>query len=193
MKLVFATNNKHKLKEITAIAGNFFEIVSLADIECFDEIPETGDTLEDNAIQKAMYVYEKYGLNCFADDTGLEIEALDWAPGVITARFAGENCTPDDNITKTLELMKEQTNRYAVFRTVIACIIDGEEYLFEGHVEGNIATERMGEGGFGYDPIFIPEDYEISFAQMPMELKNTMSHRGRATNQFIKFLHEITD
>ncbi|HON52311.1 MAG TPA: non-canonical purine NTP diphosphatase [Bacteroidales bacterium] len=192
MKLVFATNNKHKLQEIRAIAGKFFEIISLEELGCSDEIPETGETLEDNAIQKATYIYEKYGHNCFADDTGLEIEALDWAPGVITARFAGEHCSPDDNIRKTLELMEGKTNRYAIFRTVIACIIDGEEYLFEGAVEGTIATQRMGEQGFGYDPIFIPAGYETSFAQMPMSIKNTISHRGRATAEFMKFLHEIS-
>ena len=192
MKLVFATNNKHKLQEIRAIAGKFFEIISLEELGCSDEIPETGETLEDNAIQKATYIYEKYGHNCFADDTGLEIEALDWAPGVITARFAGEHCSPDDNIRKTLELMEGKTNRYAIFRTVIACIIDDEEYLFEGAVEGTIATQRMGEQGFGYDPIFIPAGYETSFAQMPMSIKNTISHRGRATAEFMKFLHEIS-
>jgi len=193
MKLVFATNNQHKLKEISAMAGKFFEIVSLSDIGCFDEIPETGETLEENAIQKAMYVWEKYGLACFADDTGLEIDALDGAPGVITARFAGENCTPADNIKKTLELMQDKTNRDACFRTVIACIIDGEEYIFEGAVYGTIATEIMGSEGFGYDPIFIPEGHDISFAEMPMELKNSMSHRGRATKEFLTFIHEITD
>jgi len=192
MKLVFATNNKHKLAEIRAIAGKFFEIVSLEDIGCYDEIPETGETLEENAIQKAMYIFEKYGCNCFSDDTGLEIEELNWAPGVITARFAGEHCSPDDNIQKTLELLNGKTNRYAIFRTVIACIIDGEEYLFEGAVEGSIAEQRMGEEGFGYDPIFIPDGYETSFAQMPMSIKNTISHRGRATAQFVKFLHEIS-
>lgn len=192
MKLVFATNNKHKLQEIRAIAGKFFEIVSLQELGCYDEIPETGETLEDNAVQKAQYIYEKYGQNCFADDTGLEIEELDWAPGVITARFAGDQCSPDDNIRKTLELMQGKTNRYAVFRTVIACIIDGEEYLFEGAVEGTIATEKMGDQGFGYDPIFIPMGFETSFAQMPMSIKNTISHRGRATAEFLKFLHEIS-
>lgn len=192
MKLVFATNNKHKLQEISSMAGKFFEIVSLSDISCFDEIPETGDTLEENAIQKAQYIYDKFGMNCFADDTGLEIEALDWAPGVITARFAGEGCTPNDNIEKTLQLMQGVENRYAIFKTVIACIIDGEIYTFEGEVEGRIATEKMGEEGFGYDPIFIPEDYDVSFAQMHMSQKNTMSHRARATAEFMKFLHEIT-
>jgi XTP/dITP diphosphohydrolase len=193
MKLVFATNNQHKLKEISAMAGKFFEIVSLSDIGCTEEIPETGETLEDNAIQKAVFVFEKFGVNCFADDTGLEIEVLDGAPGVITARFAGENCTPEDNIKKTLELMQGKENRNACFRTVIACIIDGEEYLFEGIVDGTIATEIMGDEGFGYDPIFIPEGFDVSFAQMPMEQKNSMSHRGRATKEFLKFIHEITD
>jgi XTP/dITP diphosphohydrolase len=167
--------------------------VSLSDIGCTEEIPETGETLEDNAIQKAVFVFEKFGVNCFADDTGLEIEVLDGAPGVITARFAGENCTPEDNIKKTLELMQGKENRNACFRTVIACIIDGEEYLFEGIVDGTIATEIMGDEGFGYDPIFIPEGFDVSFAQMPMEQKNSMSHRGRATKEFLKFIHEITD
>ena len=193
MELVFASNNPHKLKEISALAGEHFQIISLQELGCTDEIPETGETLEENAVQKAMYVYEKFGVNCFADDTGLEIRALDGAPGVITARFAGEGCTPQDNIHKTLEVMKEHSDRLARFRTVIACIIDGEEYLFEGEVYGTIATEQMGVEGFGYDPIFVPEGYEQSFAQMPLSLKNTMSHRGRATKEFMKFLHEISE
>ncbi|MDR0941703.1 MAG: non-canonical purine NTP diphosphatase [Bacteroidales bacterium] len=193
MELVFATNNAHKLQEITAMTGKFFTIKSLQDIHCFDEIPETGETLEENALQKARYVYEKFGCNCFADDTGLEIEALDGAPGVYTARFAGEGCSFDDNIEKTLSLMQGKANRTAEFRTVIACIIDGEEYLFEGGVYGTIATHKMGDEGFGYDPIFVPVGYEESFAQMPMSEKNKISHRARAFKEFMMFLHEITD
>ncbi|MCL2327928.1 MAG: non-canonical purine NTP diphosphatase [Bacteroidetes bacterium] len=193
MELVFATNNAHKLQEITAMAGNFFTIKSLKDIQCFDEIPETGATLEANALQKARYVHEKFGCNCFADDTGLEIEALDGAPGVYTARFAGEGCSFDDNMNKTLSLMQGKENRKAVFRTVIACIIDEEEYVFEGEVHGVIATEKMGNEGFGYDPIFIPAGYETSFAQMQMSEKNKISHRARACEEFLVFLRGITN
>ncbi|MDR2963304.1 MAG: non-canonical purine NTP diphosphatase [Bacteroidales bacterium] len=193
MTLVFATNNAHKLQEITAMVGNSFIIKSLRDINCFDEIPETGDTLEENALQKARYIYEKYAYNCFADDTGLEIEALGGAPGVYTARFAGEACTAEDNVQKTLSLMQDKENRYAMFRTVIACIIGGKEYVFEGAVQGTIATKTMGSKGFGYDPIFIPEGYAESFAQMPMNEKNTISHRARACEKFLKFLKEIRE
>jgi len=192
MKLVFATNNKHKLDEISKMAGKHFEIVSLAEIGCTDEIPETGETLEENALQKAKYIYDKYNLNCFADDTGLEIDALNGEPGVYTARFAGPDCSPADNIAKTLKVMQGVEERTACFRTVICCIIDGEEYEFEGRVDGYIPHEIMGDGGFGYDPIFVPEGYETSFAQMHMSEKNTISHRGRATAAFLKFIHEIT-
>lgn len=189
MKLVFATNNQHKIQEIATLVGQQFQIVSLSDIQCFDEIPETGETLEENALQKARYIYTKYGYDSFADDTGLEIDALNGAPGVYTARFAGLQCSPADNIRKTLEVMQGIEQRNAVFRTVIACILHGKEYLFEGNVHGFIAQDIMGNGGFGYDPIFIPSGYTISFAQMSLDQKNEISHRGRATTKFLKFLH----
>ena len=191
MKLVFATNNRHKLEEISKIVGNAFTILNLKQANCEGEIPETGTTLEENALQKAHWVYSRTHKNCLADDTGLEIDALNGAPGVYTARFAGDDCSPEDNIQKTLRLMKDKTNRRACFRTVIACIIDGEEYLFEGMVEGEIATEKMGDGGFGYDPIFIPKGFSQSFAQMPLDQKNSMSHRGRATAKFVEFLKNL--
>ncbi len=191
MELIFASNNPHKLEEIKKLAGKMCTILNLKQAHCEGEIPETGNTLAENALQKARWVYAKTGKNCFADDTGLEIDALNGAPGVYTARFAGENCTPKDNIIKTLTLLKGETNRTAYFKTVIACIIDGKEFLFNGEVKGQIATEEMGDGGFGYDPIFIPEGYDISFAQMPLETKNTMSHRGRATAKFIDFLKSL--
>ncbi|MCQ2959850.1 MAG: RdgB/HAM1 family non-canonical purine NTP pyrophosphatase [Bacteroidales bacterium] len=191
MELIFASNNRHKLEEISKIAGDKFSILNLKQANCEGEIPETGETLAENALQKARWVYERTGKNCFADDTGLEIDALNGAPGVYTARFAGENCTPKDNIIKTLALLEGEKNRKACFKTVIACIIDGKEYLFNGEVEGDIATEEMGEGGFGYDPIFIPKGFDVSFAQMPLDQKNKMSHRGRATAKFIDFIQTL--
>ena len=191
MELIFASNNRHKLEEISKIVGNAFTILNLKQANCEGEIPETGTTLEENALQKAHWVYSRTHKNCLADDTGLEIDALNGAPGVYTARFAGDDCSPEDNIQKTLRLMKDKTNRRACFRTVIACIIDGEEYLFEGMVEGEIATEKMGDGGFGYDPIFIPKGFSQSFAQMPLDQKNSMSHRGRATAKFVEFLKKL--
>ena len=191
MELIFASNNRQKLEEISKIVGNAFTILNLKQANCEGEIPETGTTLEENALQKAHWVYSRTHKNCLADDTGLEIDALNGAPGVYTARFAGDDCSPEDNIQKTLRLMKEKTNRRACFRTVIACIIDGKEYLFEGMVEGEIATEKMGDGGFGYDPIFIPKGFSQSFAQMPLDQKNSMSHRGRATAKFVEFLKNL--
>lgn len=191
MELIFASNNRHKLEEISKIVDTAFSIINLKQANCEGEIPETATTLEGNALQKAHWVYSRTHKNCLADDTGLEIDALNGAPGVYTARFAGDECTPEDNIQKTLRLMKNQTNRRACFRTVIACIIDGKEYLFEGLVEGEIATEKMGDGGFGYDPIFIPKGYSQSFAQMPLDEKNSISHRGRATAKFVEFLKNL--
>ena len=191
MELIFASNNRHKLEEISNIVGENISIKNLKQAHCEGEIPETGTTLAENALQKAHWVYDKTGKNCFADDTGLEIDALDGAPGVYTARFAGDECTPEDNIQKTLRLMKGVTNRRACFKTVIACIYEGKEYLFNGEVEGEIATEKMGEGGFGYDPIFIPKGFSESFAQMPLDKKNGMSHRGRATAKFVEFLRTL--
>lgn len=190
MKLVFATNNKHKLQEVRDIVGNRVEVLSLIDIGCCDDIPETADTLQGNALIKARHIYGKYGLDCFADDTGLEVEALGGAPGVYSARYAGEECDSEANMRKLLENLTGKSNRNAQFRTVIALIIDGKEMLFDGIVKGTIATEKKGDSGFGYDPIFIPEGHTESFAQMSGEMKNSMSHRFRATQQLGDYLKE---
>ena len=189
-KLVFATNNAHKLDEIRAILGDEIEIVSLADIGCHTDIPETADTLEGNALQKARYVYEHYHCDCFADDTGLEVEALDGAPGVHTARYAyPDRHDPEANTRKLLDALKEKSSRRAQFRTVIALILNGEEHLFDGRVEGSIATEKRGTEGFGYDPLFIPEGSTKTYAEMTPAEKNALSHRGRAVRKLAEFLH----
>jgi XTP/dITP diphosphohydrolase len=193
MKLVFATNNKHKLQEVRDIVGDRVEVLSLADINCYDDIPETADTLQGNALIKARHIYAKYGLDCFADDTGLEVEALGGAPGVYSARYAGDECNSEANMQKLLQNLTGETNRNAQFRTVIALIIRGEEKLFNGIVKGTIATEKKGDSGFGYDPIFIPEGHSESFAQMSSEMKNSMSHRFRATQQLGDYLKENYD
>ena len=193
MKLVFATNNKHKLEEVRAILGNTIEVLSLNDIDCHDDIPETADTLEGNALIKARYIYGKFGVDCFADDTGLEVEALNGAPGVYSARYAGEECNPEANMHKLLHNLTGKNNRNAQFRTVIALIIKGEEKLFNGIVKGTITGEKMGDSGFGYDPIFIPEGFSESFAQMGSEIKNSISHRYRATEQLGNYLKENYD
>ena len=193
MKLVFATNNRHKLQEVRDIVGDRVEVLSLADIGCYDDIPETADTLQGNALIKARHIYEKYGFDCFADDTGLEVEALDGAPGVYSARYAGEDCDSEANMRKLLENLTGKSNRSAQFRTVIALIINGEEMLFNGIVKGTIATVKKGDSGFGYDPVFIPEGHSDSFAQMGSEMKNSMSHRFRATQQLGDYLKENYD
>ena len=190
MKLVFATNNRHKLDEVRAIVGDRVEVLSLNDIECHDEIPETADTLQGNALIKARYIYDKYGLNCFADATGLEVEALGGEPGVYSARYAGEECSSEANMQKLLHNLTGKSNRNAQFRTVIALIINGEEKLFNGIVKGSITEEKRGDSGFGYDPIFIPEGFSESFAQMSSEQKNSISHRYRATEQLSNYLKE---
>ncbi len=179
-ELVFATNNAHKLEEVRRMVGDRFLIRSLAAIGCDDDIPETADTLAGNALIKARWVKEKYGYDCFADDTGLMVDALGGAPGVYTARFAGEHCTPDDNVTRLLQVMEDKTDRRARFSTVIALILDGREQIMEGTVEGEISDSRRGGDGFGYDPVFIPEDTGLTFAQMGPDAKNAISHRGRA-------------
>ncbi len=188
MKIVFATNNPNKLAEIKQLMPEGIEILSLKDINCSHELPETSDTLEDNAAQKAFYVYDNYGHNCFADDTGLEIDALDGRPGVYSARYAGPQCNAEDNIQKILGEMKGTINRDSVFRTIISLVIDGNEFQFQGEVEGQIITEKWGEMGFGYDPIFLPDGYEKSFAQMNIEEKGAISHRGIAVKKLIQFL-----
>ena len=186
--LVFATNNPHKLREIREIMPDHITILRLADIHCEGDIPETADTLEGNALIKAHYVYDRYGFDCFADDTGLEVEALNGGPGVHTARYAGESQDPEANMKKMIAEMQENTNRHARFRTVIALIEKGVEHLFTGIVDGEIATEPRGEQGFGYDPIFIPEQTGLTFAQMGEEGKNQISHRARAVGKLLDFL-----
>ncbi|WP_289688788.1 RdgB/HAM1 family non-canonical purine NTP pyrophosphatase [Bacteroides acidifaciens] len=188
--LVMATNNAHKLAEIRRIIGQKIKILSLDDIGCHDEIPETGDTLEENALIKARWVKEKYGYDCFADDTGLEVDALGGAPGVYSARYAGEHCTPADNVALILERMYGIAVRSARFRTVIALIIGNEEILVDGVVNGCITAEPSGMDGFGYDPVFKPEGSDITFAQMDADAKNAISHRGRATARLLSVLNE---
>lgn len=185
---MIATHNKHKLDEIQKLLGDRIKLISLRDLGCNEDIPETGTTLKENAYQKAKYVWEKYKKNCFADDTGLMVEALDGAPGVYSARYAGEHCSFDDNIDLLLENMEGKTNRNASFETVVCLIEDGKEQYFEGRCEGCILTERYGRGGFGYDPIFMPNGYGESFAELSMEEKNKISHRGKATAKLIKYL-----
>ena len=189
MKLVFATNNAHKLEEIREMAGGQYEIVSLKEIGCQEEIPEDQDTLEGTALQKARFVKERYGADCFADDTGLEIAALGGEPGVRSARYAGEGHDSEANMRKVLAKMEGVDDRRARFRTVIALILDGEEHLFEGEVRGEILREKHGAEGFGYDPIFRPEGFAESFAEMSLDAKNAISHRGRATRALIRFLN----
>ena len=187
-KFVFATNNAHKLEEVTAILGNKIELLSMKDINCHADIPETADTLEGNALLKARYIFENYQLDCFADDTGLEVEALNGAPGVYSARYAGDAHNSEANMKKLLQDMEGIENRKAQFRTVFALIINGQEHLFEGIVKGEITKHRHGTSGFGYDPVFIPEGYTQTYAEMGNELKNKISHRALATNKLCNFL-----
>jgi XTP/dITP diphosphohydrolase len=188
MKIVFATNNPNKLAEVKALLPAGIEILSLQDINFKEELPENSDTLEDNAAQKAFYIYDNYGYNCFSDDTGLEIHALDRRPGVYSARYAGLDCNAEDNMQKVLVEMKNEENRDASFRTIISLVIEGKEFQFEGEVEGQIIPEKWGDDGFGYDPIFLPDGFEKSFAQMDMQQKGKISHRGLAVKQLIEFL-----
>lgn len=187
-KFVFATNNAHKLEEVTAMLGNKIELLSMKDIGCNDDIPETADTLEGNALLKARHIFEKYHVDCFADDTGLEVEALNGAPGVYSARYAGDAHDSEANIQKLLKEMEGVENRKARFRTVFALIINGKEYLFEGIVKGEIIKNRKGTSGFGYDPVFVPEGHTQTFAEMGNELKNKISHRAMATQKLCRFL-----
>ena len=189
MKLVFASNNSYKLSELKALVPDGIEILSLKDINCNEELPETNPTLQENALQKAKYVYQNYGFNCFADDTGLEIVALGGAPGVYSARYAGEDCKAEDNMKKVLSKLENEENRIAKFRTIIALIIMGEEILFEGECNGKITKTKSGVEGFGYDPIFTPEGYEITFAEMSKTEKGAISHRGRAVEKLVGFLN----
>ena len=189
--IVFATNNAHKLRELREIAGDKFNILSLNDIDCHDDIEETATTLKGNALIKADYIKEHYGYDCFADDTGLEIEALGGEPGVYSARYAGEECNSERNIDKVLEKLAGCDNRAARFVTVIALRLGDETYTFEGEVKGEIITERHGAGGFGYDPIFKPLEGACSFAEMKAEEKNAISHRGRAVEKLFAFLTSL--
>lgn len=188
MKICFATNNLKKLEEVKATLGSEFEIVSLADIGCKEELPETGDTLQHNAFQKARFVKTHYGVDCFADDTGLEVEALDGAPGVYSGRFAGEPRSDARNLSLLLEKMKGKTNRKASFRTVIALLLGSDSHAFEGVVAGEILQQGSGEQGFGYDPVFRPRGYQKTFAELSLQEKNAISHRGRAVRKLADFL-----
>ena len=187
-ELVFATNNAHKLSEVQHLLGDRFRLLSLKDIHFEDEIPEDYDTLEQNALQKARYIFDKSHLNCFADDTGLEVDALNGRPGVFSARYAGEGKNPKDNIKKLFQELNGVKNRKARFRTVVALIIDNQEYLFEGIVNGQIIESERGVDGFGYDPVFLPDGYSLTFAEMMLDQKNLISHRARAVGKLIEFL-----
>jgi XTP/dITP diphosphohydrolase len=190
MELVFATNNKHKLEELQALLGDTIHLLSLKDIGCFEEIPEEQPTLEGNARQKAEYVSKNYGYSCFADDTGLEIVALNGEPGVFSARYAGEEKNAEANMDKVLKKMAKINNRRARFRTVISLLVKGKETQFDGVVEGTIIREKRGDAGFGYDPIFLPDGFDKTFAEMDLEEKNRISHRGRAVNKLVRFLKD---
>jgi XTP/dITP diphosphohydrolase len=187
-KLIFATNNRHKLEEVSGVEGLNFEILSLNEVGFEGDIPEDYDTLRENALQKARFVHDKLGMDCFADDTGLEVDALGGRPGVMSARYAGPQCNAEDNIQKLLGELMGKIIRKARFRTVIALILNGEEYFFEGVAEGEILSTKQGEEGFGYDPVFLPACFTQSFAQMDRAVKNKISHRAKATGKLIEFL-----
>jgi len=188
MEIVFASNNTHKLEEVRSKLPKEFKVLSLKDVLGDVDIPETGDTLDENASIKSRYVFERTGKNCFSDDTGLEIAALNGEPGVYSARYAGEGCSFQDNMDKVLGKMKGAEDRSACFRTVISLILNGEEHFFEGRVDGEILTDKHGEKGFGYDPIFRPNGFKESFAEMTLEQKNEISHRGRAVQKLVEYL-----
>lgn len=191
-KLVFATNNTHKLEEVSAILSDKINLLSLNDIDCHTDIPETADTLEGNSLLKSSYVFQNYHLDCFGDDTGLEVEALDGAPGVYSARYAdGESHNAEANMLKLLQNLEGKENRKAQFRTIISLILDGKEYLFEGVVKGKIIKEKRGDSGFGYDPIFVPEGYNQTFAELGNDIKNKISHRALAVQKLCEFLRTI--
>lgn len=190
-KLVFATNNPHKLAEVSSILGNNVELLSLKDIHCDTDIPETSDTIEGNALLKAEFIYKNYGLDCFADDTGLEVEALNGEPGVFSARYAGEGKNAKDNVKKLLNNLKHEQNRNAQFKTVIALISDNQTQLFEGIIKGEITTEEKGESGFGYDPIFKPFGFDQTFAEMGNDEKNQISHRALAVSKLYEYIKSV--
>jgi XTP/dITP diphosphohydrolase len=188
-KLIFATHNAHKLEEVSSILKNSVNVVGLSELFFFDDIPETADTLQENALQKAQFVYEKLGMNCFADDTGLEVDVLNGAPGVFSARYAGEPSNSEKNIDKLLKALKNYDNRKARFRTVIALLQGSDIRYFEGIINGNITAERRGKSGFGYDAIFVPNGYEKTFAELSLEEKNSISHRGLAIKKLAEFIN----
>lgn len=188
ISICFATNNKNKLEEVRSKIGSQFNILSLEDIGCLEELPETQPTIEGNSAQKAQYVAQKYNVNCFADDTGLLVDALNGEPGVYSARYAGPSCSPEDNMNKLLAALQGITNRKASFKTCITLVLNSKQFQFSGEVSGIILTERHGVKGFGYDPIFQPQGYTTSFAEMSMEEKNTMSHRALAVSKLFEFL-----
>lgn len=192
MKLVFATNNPHKLQEIQHLLGDSIELLSLSDIHCDEDIPENQETIEGNAAEKSFYVFNKYGFNCFADDTGLEIEALNGEPGVYSARYAGEGKSPQKNMDLVLQRLTKIKSRNARFKTVISLVIYGQEIQFEGIVNGQILEEKRGATGFGYDPIFRPDESPLSFAEMSMDEKGKISHRGRAVQKLVEYLSQFS-
>lgn len=187
-KIIFATNNKHKLHEMRGILKGKYDVLGLRDINFNDEIAETGNTLMDNASIKSLTIYKKYNIDCFSDDTGLLVDALDGRPGVYSARYAGKNSSYEENVEKLLFELNGKTNRTAAFKTVISLIISGSEYFFEGSVSGKITNEPQGNSGFGYDPVFVPDGYDLTFAQMSSDIKNRISHRAIATNKLVEFL-----
>jgi len=191
MKIVFASNNINKIQEIQSMLPENIQIVSLENIGCFEEIPETADTIEGNAILKANYITQNYGFDCFADDTGLEVESLNGEPGVYSARYAGEQKNADDNMNKLLSELSDKLNRNAQFKTVIALNLKEKQHLFTGIASGEITLEKIGTGGFGYDPIFKPNGYEETFAELSLDIKNEISHRGKATKALLEFLQNI--
>ena len=191
MKLIFATNNPNKLKEVSAILGNNIKLLSLKDINCNVDIPETSNTLEGNAALKTKFIYENYGLDCFSDDTGLEIKSLNNAPGVYSARYSGEDKNAEANMLKVLTNLKDFTDRTARFRTVVSLILKDKEYFFEGVIDGKITLEKHGDSGFGYDPIFQPDGYDKTFAELGDDIKNKISHRAIAINKLCEFLKNI--
>ena len=191
MKLLFATNNQNKIAEVQALLVDKFELCNLESINCYEDLPETQATIEGNAMQKAWYVYNNYGVNCFADDTGLEVEALNGAPGVYSARYAGPERNAAANNVKLLLALKGNLNRKARFKTVIALVLNGKQFLFEGHVDGEITNDPSGEQGFGYDPVFKPLGYNFTFAEMPLSQKNSMSHRAKAVKKLVDYLRAI--
>ena len=190
-QIVIATNNQHKVDEIIPLLPTDVKLITLSQLGVTQDIPETGVTLEENALQKARFIYQQFHVDCLADDTGLEIDALDGSPGVYSARYAGEQCSASDNVDKVLSEMKGAQNRSARFRTVIALIYNHKEYLFEGVVEGEILSSRHGDSGFGYDPIFLPVEQYLSFAEMPLDMKNNISHRALAVQKLIAFLKHL--